>query len=116
VADRKESGNTDLAGKMMAYMQEHYGSNQLSLQQVADAFKMSSSYLSRYFKDQTGQTVTQYIQALRMEKAKELLRAGADNLQDVVERIGYGSVSGFIRKFKESEGVTPGEFRTMHHK
>ncbi|MDF2719602.1 MAG: AraC family transcriptional regulator, partial [Paenibacillus sp.] len=50
------------------------------------------------------------------EKAKELLRAGADNLQDVVERIGYGSVSGFIRKFKESEGITPGEFRTMHHK
>lgn len=116
VAERKESGNTDLAGKMMAYMSEHYGSNQLSLQQVADAFNMSSSYLSRYFKDQTGQTVTQYIQSLRMEKAKELLRAGADNLQEVVERIGYGSVSGFIRKFKESEGITPGEFRTMHSK
>jgi AraC-like DNA-binding protein len=116
VADRKESGNTDLAGKMMGYIREHFGSNQLSLQQVADEFKMSSSYLSRYFKDQTGQTVTQYIQALRMEKAKELLRAGADNLQDVVEHIGYGSVSGFIRKFKESEGITPGEFRTMHHK
>ncbi|MDF2662775.1 MAG: AraC family transcriptional regulator [Paenibacillus sp.] len=116
VAERKESGNTDLAGKMMAYLSEHYGSSQLSLQQVADEFGMSASYLSRYFKDQTGQTVSQYIQTLRMEKAKELLRAGADSLQEVVERIGYGSVSGFIRKFKESEGVTPGEFRTMHQK
>jgi AraC-like DNA-binding protein len=77
---------------------------------------MSASYLSRYFKDQTGQTVSQYIQTLRMEKAKELLRAGAESLQEVVERIGYGSVSGFIRKFKETEGVTPGEFRTMHQK
>ncbi|MBD2847175.1 AraC family transcriptional regulator [Paenibacillus sp. IB182496] len=107
---KKESGNARLVETLKAYMQAHYASYSFSLQQMAADMGMSASYISRYFKNQTSLTVTQYIQRLRIERAKELLR-GDDNLQSIAEQLGYGNGSSFIRRFKEHEGVTPGEYR-----
>lgn len=116
LSERKESGNREPVEKMKLYIGEHFGSTQFSVQNLADELGMSASYLSRYFKEQTGFTISHYVNRLRMEKAKELLKHGEGNLQEVVDRIGYGSVSGFIRKFKEQEGMTPGDYRTLKHK
>jgi len=116
ISQRKESGNTDLVDKIKEYVDQQYGSYQLSLQSLAERLQMSPSYLSRYYKDQTGQTLSHYINQIRMEKAKSLLAEGTVSLQEIVDRIGYGSVSGFIRKFKELEGMTPGEYRSMRGK
>ncbi|RAV18911.1 helix-turn-helix domain-containing protein [Paenibacillus contaminans] len=114
IRDRKESGNVQLQDRMIAYIHEFYGSYHFSVQMMADDFQMSASYLSRYFKDQAGQTLTQYVNSVRMDKAKRLLREGNENLNEIVTQIGYGSVPGFIRKFKETEGLTPGEYRSLH--
>lgn len=113
---RKESGNREPMEKMKAYIETHYGSTQFSVQNLAEELGMSASYLSRYFKEQTGVTISHYVNRLRMEKAKELLKDGEGSLQAVVDQIGYGSVSGFIRKFKEQEGMTPGDYRSMKNK
>lgn len=116
ISERKESGNREPVEKMKQYIGDNFGSTQFSVQTLADELGMSASYLSRYFKEQTGFTISHYVNRLRMEKAKELLTHGEGNLQELVDQIGYGSVSGFIRKFKEQEGMTPGDYRTMKHK
>lgn len=116
VRGQKESANFRLRDQMVDYIGRHYASYQFSVQSMADELQMSASYLSRYFKDQTGQTIMHYVNTVRMEKAKQLLREGTDSMQQLAGRIGFGSVPGFIRRFKETEGVTPGEYRALHAK
>ena len=58
--------------------------------------------------------VVEYFNAIRLEKAKELLVSTNMDIADIVSRIGYVDVSSFIRKFKARFGVTPGKFRELH--
>lgn len=112
--EQKESANFRLRDQILEYIGQQYSSYHFSVQSMAEDLNMSASYLSRYFKDQTGQTIMHYVNTVRMEKAKELLLEGTDSMQLLAGRIGFGSVQGFIRKFKETEGVTPGEYRSIH--
>ena len=80
---------------------------------MADYFGMSQSYLSRFFKNQTGQTLSEYQLKLRMEKAKHYLRSTNEPIKNIVSKIGYCSESSFVRLFRETEGITPGEFRKL---
>lgn len=114
IREQKESANFQLRDRIVDYIGRHYASYQFSVQAMADELQVSASYLSRYFKDQTGQTVMNHVHTVRMEKAKQLLREGTDNMQQLAGQIGFGSAPGFIRRFKETEGVTPGEYRAMH--
>ncbi|MBD2864321.1 helix-turn-helix domain-containing protein [Paenibacillus oceani] len=109
----KESGNYALKEELLAYIDRHYADYHFSLQTMAEALGMSSSYLSRYFKDQTGYTVSQVLNQVRMNQAKALLRAEDISIAELVSRIGYASTSSFIRKFRECEGLTPGEYRKL---
>lgn len=68
----------------------------------------------RQFRKETGQPVVEYFNAIRLEKAKELLVSTNMDIADIVSRIGYVDVSSFIRKFKARFGVTPGKFRELH--
>lgn len=83
---------------------------------MADHFNMSISGLSNYFKNQTGENISDYTNRIRIEKAKQLLIDTEDSLQSIVSQLGYINVSSFIRKFKETTGTTPGNFRQMHQK
>lgn len=114
IREQKESANFELRDRIVDYIGRHYASYQFSVQAMADELQVSASYLSRYFKDQTGQTVMNHVHTVRMEKAKQLLREGTDNMQQLAGQIGFASAPGFIRRFKETEGVTPGEYRAMH--
>lgn len=98
---------------VLDYIVNHYRED-LSLETVADQLQMSRSYLSTYFRDKTGMTFTDYLNALRMSKAKEMLGAGGDVLiGEVAAEIGYRNVNSFIRMFKKIYGMTPGEYRRM---
>lgn len=96
---------------VLDYIVTHYRED-LSLETVADQLQMSRSYLSTYFRDKTGMTFTDYLNALRMSKAKDLLNSGEDiRISEVAAEIGYRNVNSFIRMFKKICGVTPGEYR-----
>lgn len=68
----------------------------------------SSFYLSRIFSQEMGQTISQYLRQLRMEKAAELLRAGKLNVTQVAMEVGYSSSSHFSVAFHEAFGCCPG--------
>jgi len=98
---------------VLEYIMTHYRQD-LSLETVADQLQMSRSYLSTYFRDKTGMTFTDYLNALRMSKAKDLLSSGEDvRIGEVAGEIGYRNVNSFIRMFKKIYGVTPGEYRRI---
>lgn len=79
-----------------------------SLEELGKKIGCSHFYLSRIFSSQTGQTITQYLRQLRMERAADLLRAGEHNVTEVALEVGYNSLSHFSAAFHEAFGCCPG--------
>jgi AraC-like DNA-binding protein len=79
-----------------------------SLEELGKKIGCSHFYLSRIFSTQTGQTITQYLRQLRMERAAELLRGGEHNVTEAAGEVGYNSLSHFSAAFHETFGCCPG--------
>ncbi|TLS51771.1 helix-turn-helix domain-containing protein [Paenibacillus antri] len=114
VEARKKSRNVRLKDEMLAYIEESYRDPNLSAATLSDTFALHPSYVSRFFKEQTGDTVSDYINRRRMAKAKLLLQGEDAAIKSVSEEVGIYSISTFIRLFKKYEGVTPGAYRDIH--
>ncbi|GLX68640.1 response regulator [Paenibacillus glycanilyticus] len=93
-----------------AYLEQHYRKN-ISLTEMAERCHMSVSHFCNVFKRQTGMTLINYINKVRMEKVKELLLEPDLKIYDIADLVGYTTMSYFNRIFKETEGVSPNEFR-----
>lgn len=104
----------ELLGRIYACIGENYDDCNFSIQDAADRLGLSSSYLSQYFKQQTGNTLTGYVADLRIRKACTLLETTVMPLQMISESVGYYNQNSFIRRFKQITGVTPGEYRRVH--
>lgn len=83
---------------------------ELSLHAVADRLHLNSSYLSRRFKKEIGQSFSDYVLEKKMELAKELLLSGATVIS-TADHTGFKEPSYFIRVFRKYWGVTPGEMK-----
>ncbi|MGN7360284.1 helix-turn-helix domain-containing protein [Paenibacillus sp. SAF-054] len=100
--------------KIKKYIETHYYESDFSLQCMSEHFNFSVSYLSNYFKAQTNRTISEYVNDLRMAKAKAELTQTDSNLQEIAQSVGYLNQSSFIRKFKQTTGITPGAYRELH--
>lgn len=94
---------------------EKYFSEDLSLEQVADAVGITSFYLSRLFKQESGKTFLEILTNYRMTKALEFLYTGQYSAQEISEKIGYQNASYFYKLFKKQTGITIGEFKELIH-
>lgn len=96
--------------KIKEYIQEHMA-EALSLQKVSREMGVSQTYLSRLFRKYENSTFNNYLTALRMEKAKVLLKSG-DRIyvKDVAEQVGYKDQFYFSRIFHSYTGVRPSEY------
>ncbi|RXZ82629.1 response regulator [Paenibacillaceae bacterium] len=88
------------------YIQENLGGD-LSLRTIADHVYLHPVYLSKIYKEATGQNLSEYIYMERMEKARQLLIENQYKIYEIAQRIGYQSTQHFIREFKKHYGVTP---------
>ncbi|MGF7049570.1 two-component system response regulator YesN [Paenibacillus sp. DS2015] len=79
--------------------------------EIAQKVNMSSSYFSQCFKDIVGQTYTDYLRDIRMERAKEYLRDTTKTIQWISEQIGYNDEKYFSRLFREHVGILPSMYR-----
>lgn len=113
IHSKKESKNVNLLDQVIAYADVHFSDPMLCLNGIADQFGVSPSYLTRFFKDQTGYPLIHYIDMIRMEKAKELMRTTGAKMKDIVKQVGYVDQTNFNRKFKQREGITPSEYRDV---
>ncbi|WP_379142515.1 helix-turn-helix domain-containing protein [Paenibacillus sp. sgz500992] len=83
----------------------------ISLQGIADRINVNASYLSRVFKQETGENFVNFLTRLRMEKAKSMLREKNMRVYEVAERVGYPNTAYFSKLFKKLCGMTPEEYR-----
>lgn len=111
VARQKRSHNDELIASIRRHLDEHFDDAGIGLAQVADRFKISDAYLSRFFKEQTGENFAAYLQSTRMRNASELLLATDLSVQEIASRVGFSSYTTFARTFRRVYGVAASEYR-----
>jgi len=93
------------------YIERHYPNPDLSLNEVAAQVNLSPSHFSVIFSRETGETFTDYLTHLKIEKAKELLRTTTLKSFEISSQIGYNDPHYFSHVFKKQTGLSPKEFR-----
>ncbi len=103
------SGRMD---QVKGYIDVYYGDPDLNVSDLSVRFDVSLSYLSRTFKKAIGQGINEYIHQVRILNAKELLADTNLPISQVAAKVGYSSSNAFIRSYRNSEGVSPGAYRS----
>lgn len=112
IADKlsEKGAGPDKQVRKMIEMIHRNSSDALKLESLAEALGYNSSYLGKLFKNATGENFNTYLDKVRIEKAKELLRQGKKVYQ-VAEQVGYTNVDYFHAKFRKYVGSSPISFR-----
>ena len=110
IVDNATSGRNTIEKEMISYIQQNY-TEKIYLKEFGAQFHLSEKYISRYFKEHFHITLSQYVNHLRLEHARQLLQETALPITEVAMQSGYQNVSYFIRSFKETYGVPPLKYR-----
>ncbi len=113
VSDNPDFGYSELLLPVLVYLQTHLDSD-LSLESVARQADMSPYHFHRIFQAAVGETLKQYTQRLRLERAAYQLKIQDASILDVALGVGFHSHETFSRAFKRWSGTTPQEFRDAH--
>lgn len=89
----------------------HYQDESLSIKDISEHVFLSSSYICTLFKNETGQTLNQYLTDFRIDKAKNLLIDPRYKITDISARVGYSDGNYFGKTFKKLVGMSPSEYR-----
>ena len=103
-----------VVSKAKLFMSQNYNNPNLMLQDVAKNVNMSNSRFSTVFSQETGQTFTEYLMFLRLNKAKELLRQTNTRSTQIASEVGYNDSHYFSYIFKKNFGLTPSEYRAKY--
>ena len=96
------------------YIDKHF-SEDINLDKIANKALISKFHFIRLFKKYYGRTPNQYLQEVRIEKAKKLLQR-RNSIDEVCAAIGFVSKTSFIALFKKKTGKTPMVFQNPHRK
>lgn len=108
----KKSRNKELVDMVCEYIEKHY-MDKISLQSIADYFFISPNYLCKKFKEKKQNTINNYLEEIRMEKACSLLTSTSLSISDVSRLTGYNDTNYFSRVFKNCYSVTPSQYRKI---
>lgn len=86
----------------------------LHLNQIAEELFVTSNYLSRLFRQETGKSFSDYLSHLRIEKACELLGSSTLKIYQIGESVGYPNPRYFSEWFHKQMGMSPGDYRSRH--
>lgn len=106
---QKQTG--DLADRALAYVDEHFSDENISLNSLAKAINVSANYISAVFSQRAGQSFVEYLTQKRMEKARQLLRQSNMRSGEIASAVGYRDPRYFSFVFKKLQGCTPKEYR-----
>ncbi len=109
--EEKGSNDNYYCSQVKDYLDAHHREN-INLTILSEHLNISYPYLSRVFKETTGLNILDYLNGIRIEKAKEMLRENNESLSAIAEEVGYNNIQSFQRYFRKFEKMTPGEYRT----
>lgn len=112
----KERAETlrELIANVIRHIEDHYQDANLNVNTIGERFELKGSYVSKLFKDGTGEGLLDYITKFRIQQAKRMIGYKQDSISDIAKSVGYNEVATFIRVFKKYEGITPGKYKEMH--
>ncbi|NLJ80138.1 MAG: helix-turn-helix transcriptional regulator [Firmicutes bacterium] len=84
---------------------------EISLESTARSLGLNKSYFSALFRENTGQTFTEFVQEVRIKESKKLLANPALSVLEIALQVGFNNQNYFARIFKKLTGVSPSEFR-----
>ena len=89
----------------------HYNYQTIEVNDIVNFIGFSRGYLTTAFRRIKGMPMQEYLLRVRMQKAKELIKATDLQIQEIGERVGYEDQLNFSRIFRKYEGVSPSEYR-----
>lgn len=95
------------------YVMEYYSNPNFSYQMLAEEVGITPYYLGTIFKSERGESIREYVNAIRLERACELLFQTDYTVKAIAERVGFISCNHFFMSFKKKYGMTPQKYR-MH--
>ena len=108
--DQQKKGKPSVAYDASEYILAHF-CEQIRLEDLAERFLVSESYLSRSFKDVIGVGITEYINILRIRKAQELLEDSKLSIAEIAQTVGFENASYFGRVFQKHLAIPPSRYR-----
>lgn len=109
--DQKSNNRSrKIIGQVLKYVEENY-SKEITLKEIASELFYSPNHLGCIFKEETGQTFSEYLNEHRMKRAGQLLKDPTVKTYEVAHLVGYNNANPFIKQFKQYYGLTPREFR-----
>ncbi|MBD2843798.1 helix-turn-helix transcriptional regulator [Paenibacillus sp. IB182496] len=105
---RKRS-EADLVQRMRTYMERHLHED-LQLEQIYRSVNLSKTHALTLFKAETGQSIMKHYRALKIERAKQLIREERHTYTEIAGYLGYSSIHAFSRQFKSVTGMSPSEY------
>lgn len=110
VIQRDSIIKNDTIIEVIKYIKSHYSSSRI-LSTFCDLYHYSPQYISRIFRQETGFTVSEYLQKVRIEKSCELLAGSNLSVADIAESVGYTDLKFFTSLFKRMIKMTPRDYR-----
>ena len=111
LSERKTNRYDELLNKIERIAEKEFCNPSLSLNSIAEEIDMSPAYLGRLFKKLTLKSIPEYINEIRLNKAKLLLQTTDLSINEISERTGFTNSTYFYKVFKKYYGVTPNYFR-----
>ncbi|MEO6637462.1 MAG: helix-turn-helix domain-containing protein [Ginsengibacter sp.] len=101
--------------KAQEYIEKNF-EEKITVDQLASMFALGRRNMERRFKKATANTVTEYIQRVKIEAAKKNLETGRKNISEVMYEVGYSDTKAFRTVFKRITGLSPIEYRSKYNR
>lgn len=110
ITNRPREPESNVNSIVLDYIEKNFCQNDICQNKASQELSVSVSVISRVIKETTHRNFSEYITYKRIQRSKELLAEGNMSINAVAEAVGFTYPYYFIRKFKELEGVTPGQY------
>lgn len=110
--DSKENNNI-IIKDVENFIHNNYQNPNLSITLIGEYLNLTPYYVSKLYKENMCESMQDYINRYRIEKAKELLEAKNITIEAVAQNVGYSNLRTFTRLFKKQEGIPPGKYRKL---
>ena len=104
------SKSYDIIEQINAYAKKNFASPTVSLAEISEKLHMNETYLSRLYKEKTGERFVDFLINVRIDNAKALLRTGKYTVNEVSKLVGYNQIKYFRSLFKKKTGFTASEY------
>lgn len=108
---REENGSKGIVQIVIEYVEAHFDDSNLNISTIAEGIKRNPKYISRIFREETNESILDYVNRLRIRKARILMQSGEFTLEQISQMVGYASSKTFRRTFLKETGMTPSSYQ-----